>query len=90
MRRTGLVMVLFLTLAPGVDVCAQPPDRARAVFQRAVLDFEMGRVVEAADGFDRVARMLPDQAPQLWQRGIALYYAARYDACQAYNLAREG
>jgi lipoprotein NlpI len=43
----------------------------------------MGRIVEAVDGFDQVAKMLPDQAPQLWQRGIALYYAARYDDCRA-------
>jgi len=24
----------------------------------------------------------PEQAPQLWQRGIALYYAGRYDDCR--------
>lgn len=27
--------------------------------------------------------MVPDQAPFLWQRGIALYYAKRYDDCRA-------
>jgi lipoprotein NlpI len=33
-------------------------------------------------GFDRVAALAPDLAPQLWQRGIALYYVGRYDDCR--------
>jgi len=52
------------------------------VFSRAVTDFENGRVVESAAGFDTLARLIPDQAPQLWQRGIALYYAGRYKDCR--------
>ncbi len=31
-------------------------------------------------GFDRVVALQPEVAPQLWQRGIALYYAGRFDA----------
>ena len=34
-------------------------------------------------GFDRVAALAPQAAPQLWQRGIALYYAGRYQDCRA-------
>ena len=59
---------------------AEPP---QIVFDRAVADFERDRVVEAAAGFDEVARRLPDIAPRLWQRGIALYYAGRYGDCRA-------
>ena len=33
-------------------------------------------------GFDRVAALVPDAAPELWQRGIALYYVGRYDDCR--------
>jgi lipoprotein NlpI len=33
--------------------------------------------------FDTVARLVPNEAPHLWQRGIALYYAARYADCRA-------
>ncbi len=29
-----------------------------------------------------MARLAPRSAPQLWQRGIALYYAARYRDCR--------
>ena len=34
-----------------------------------------GRFGESATAFDELAKAVPDQAPQLWQRGIALYYA---------------
>ena len=33
--------------------------------------------------FDELARLVPDQAPYLWQRGIAQYYAGRYRECRA-------
>jgi lipoprotein NlpI len=32
--------------------------------------------------FDILAKAVPDQAPYLWQRGIALYYAGRYNDCR--------
>ena len=49
---------------------------------RAVAAFEKGRFVESATAFDELAKAVPDQAPQLWQRGIALYYAGRYNDCR--------
>ena len=49
---------------------------------RAVDAFEKGRFGESATAFDELAKAVPDQAPQLWQRGIALYYARRYDDCR--------
>ena len=58
---------------------AQTPQE---IFNRAVADFRAGRVEEAAVGFDQVARVEPESAPQLWQRGIALYYAGRYQDCR--------
>ena len=69
----------LLTLAVAIPVRAQTPQR---IFDQAVADFSAGRVVEAAAGFDQVARAQPDSAPQLWQRGIALYYAGRYEDCR--------
>ena len=32
--------------------------------------------------FDVLAKLIPDEAPQLWQRGIALYYAGRFADCR--------
>lgn len=74
-------------LAACLLLAASPPTAyaqgaAEAIFQRAVADFEQGRVNEAAAGFDEVAELLPQQAPHLWQRGIALYYAERYGDCR--------
>ena len=56
---------------------------SRAIFDRAVEDFRNGRISESVAGFDRLARLAADSAPQLWQRGIALYYAGRYQDCRA-------
>jgi lipoprotein NlpI len=73
------VLPLLQLLAWGQAASTDP----QAVFSTAVADFRNGRIAEAAAGFDRVAKMLPAQAPQLWQRGIALYYAGRYADCRA-------
>ena len=63
-----------------MTAAAQSP---QAVMDRSVADFMAGRIAEAASGFDSVARLAPGTAPQLWQRGIALYYAGRYKDCRA-------
>ena len=55
----------------------------QGIFNRAVEDFQAGRIAQSVAGFDRVAKIVPDYAPQLWQRGIALYYAGRYKDCRA-------
>jgi lipoprotein NlpI len=80
-------MIRTITLASmhfaAVVVCGQPgAERPHLVFDRAVADFRNGRIAASAAGFDRVARLVPDYAPQLWQRGIALYYAGRYKDCR--------
>ena len=76
MRPTLLIAALLL----GMPVAAQEP---RALFDKAVADFEAGRVAESASGFDTLAKLVPSLAPELWQRGIALYYAGRYQDCRA-------
>jgi tetratricopeptide (TPR) repeat protein len=72
--------VLLSMAAAAFPAAAQSP---RQIFDRAVADFQAGRIADAAAGFDKVAQLIPDQAPQLWQRGIALYYAGRYKDCRA-------
>lgn len=54
----------------------------RAVLDLAVRDFRAGRIEQSLAGFDRVAAMSPADAPYLWQRGIAQYYAGRYRECR--------
>jgi tetratricopeptide (TPR) repeat protein len=64
------LLLLFLAQSP------------QAILNRAVHEFEQGRFAESAAAFDSLAKAAPDQAPYLWQRGIALYYAGRYDDCR--------
>jgi lipoprotein NlpI len=54
----------------------------REVMNRAVEDFRAGRIEPSVAGFDRLAKLSPADAPYLWQRGIALYYAGRYADCR--------
>jgi lipoprotein NlpI len=79
-----LAPAILVAVALDSSVRAQAPaDSPQAIFQRAVADFRSGRITESVAGFDTVARLLPNEAPQLWQRGIALYYAGRYKDCRA-------
>lgn len=57
-------------------------DSPRQIMDRAVDDFAHARISESVRGFDRVAQLAPQSAPHLWQRGIALYYAGRYQDCR--------
>lgn len=78
-------MIAAALLAIAFVVHAQPTDERnpQAILERAVTDFQSGRLDESAAGFDRLARLVPESAPQLWQRGIALYYVGRYKDCRA-------
>ena len=78
MPLTGVIAAL--AMLTGVPLVAQQP---RAILDRAVADFEAGRIAESAAGFDTLATLQPSLAPQLWQRGITLYYARRYNDCRA-------
>jgi lipoprotein NlpI len=74
-----LLLGIFAFAAFGQSMNEQP----REILARAVADFQQSRIAQAVDGFDRVAKLVPGYAPQLWQRGIALYYAGRYKDCRA-------
>ena len=85
-HRKGPVQRVFLfalTLFAGTVTAQTTAQNPQDVFDRAVADFEQGRVVESAAGFDTVVKLAPASAPQLWQRGIAQYYAGRYKDCRA-------
>ena len=77
-----MMPILFL-LAIALGAAAQPAQRPELILDRAMSDFRQGRIAESIVGFDEVARLEPRSAPQLWQRGIALYYAGRFRDCRA-------
>jgi outer membrane protein assembly factor BamB len=61
----------------------EPSQSPRAMLDTATSHFVAGRITESVSWFDRLAATHPSLAPQLWQRGIALYYAGRYQDCRA-------
>ena len=71
---------MFSWLVIGAAAQGQSP---RALLDRAVAEFSKGRIDESVSAFDELARVAPAEAPYLWQRGIALYYAGRYRDCRA-------
>ena len=70
-----LILYVFFVQTAGV--------RLQDIFDLAVRNFEAGRVAESAEAFDQLVALRPEIAPDLWQRGIALYYAGRYADCRA-------
>jgi lipoprotein NlpI len=82
MRRLayGLVAAACVIATP---LAQRSSDNPRQILDRAIDDFLAGHLGESVTGFDRVATLVPQVAPQLWQRGIALYYAGRYQDCRA-------
>lgn len=83
MRLCAAVLVVLWASASAAQ------SRLDSTFRQANDDLQQGRVAEAVAGFDAVVRMDASVAPQLWQRGIALYFAARYLDCrQQFELHR--
>lgn len=79
-RLAALLAVFALAIPAGTVAQGANP---REVLERAMADFQAGRIAASIDGFDRLVKLQPDAAPHLWQRGIALYYAGRFDDCRA-------
>lgn len=59
---------------------AQTP---QALVDRAEAAFAEGRFADTVAAFDQLVVLVPDAAPVLWQRGIALYELGRYKECTA-------
>lgn len=72
MRRVRLVLIALL---------AAGTQNLNAIMERAADDFRGGRVAESVKGFDRAALLAPAEAPYMWQRGIAQYYAGQFRQC---------
>lgn len=69
-----MFLALLILLAGGQNM--------RAILDRAIEDFRAGRIEQSLAGFDRVATASPTDAPYLWQRGIAQYYAGQFRECR--------
>ena len=80
MRR---VLFLWMVLATALAAQDRSESDPQAVWDKAKANFAADNMQVSADGFDRLVELRPDLAAGLWERGIALYYAARYDDCIA-------
>ena len=78
----SLVIIISVLAVAAMSAQQQSAENPRAVLDRAIDDFLAGRIKESVTGFDRVVTLAPNAAPELWQRGIALYYVGRYDDCR--------
>lgn len=78
MRNSALAIAVFMLTAVSAFRQASPEE----IYRDAVLDFQAGRMDEALAGFDLLVERAPDAQPQLWQRGIALFYAGRWEDCR--------
>jgi len=72
---SGFVVLQFTCAV----LLAQGP---KAMLDRAADEFAAGRFTQSALTFDEAAKLIPEEAPYLWQRGIALYYAGRFTDCR--------
>lgn len=55
------------------------PHNPQLHIQRGMASFQLGDIAASIDDFDRAERLNPALTPYLWQRGIAYYYAERFE-----------
>lgn len=65
-------------LWPVVGLAAEPPGDPQEIFRAAVAALFDARPAESARLFDVLVEARPEREPDLWQRGLALYYADRW------------
>jgi lipoprotein NlpI len=77
-RRIFLATTVGFVLSAARLLRAAEPT-PQELFARAVRLFFDAEPVESARTFDRLVAAVPGAEPELWQRGLALYYAERFD-----------
>ncbi len=66
------------------------PANAQLLAIRGSLKFRSGKIADSIVDFDKSIELSPESKPYLWQRGIALYYAKRYqDGLDQFAVHRE-
>lgn len=73
----GCLMLVTMGTLPGEDATPTKPT-ADHWFREGVRLFFDAQVAASATAFDKVIELAPAAAPQLWQRGLSLYYAGRF------------
>ena len=55
------------------------PHHTQLYIKRGMASFQLGNIALSIDDFDHAERLNPSLTPYLWQRGIAYYYAERFE-----------
>jgi hypothetical protein len=85
----GRLLAAGLLLVVTARIGAADPAQVKRDFAAATEAFFAAKPAESARLFDAVAAAVPDREPELWQRGLALYYAGRYaDGRRQFELHR--
>jgi len=88
-RNVCVILASMLATVAAAWLVAAQPESPRELFAEAVRLFFAGKPRESADIFDRLVAASPDLEPELWQRGLALYYADRFtDGRRQFELHR--
>ena len=69
---------LLPLLLLGLLSSAQAQDTPNALFQQGVDAFFTAKPKESVAAFDKYIALVPEKKPQLWQRGLSLYYAGDF------------
>ncbi|MCX6853167.1 MAG: hypothetical protein NTY98_30110 [Verrucomicrobia bacterium] len=72
-----LPLLLLLGLLSHVTAQEAKPS-ANALFQEGVDQFFAAKPKESVAAFDKLIALVPESKPQLWQRGLSLYYAGDF------------
>lgn len=75
MIRLAATLALLCTLHLAAQESPKTPDQW---MEEGVEAFFEARIDDSAKAFDEVVKAVPQAKPQLWQRGLTLYYAKRY------------
>ena len=75
MKRLLPLLLLCLLSHATAQEKKESPD---ALFQQGVDLFFAAKPKESVAAFDRLIALVPESKPQLWQRGLSLYYAGDY------------
>lgn len=65
-------------LTKAKTICELQPDVLRFQFFRGNVGFAAGDMTQSVAAFDEVIRLDATSEPELWQRGLSLYYANRF------------
>ena len=55
------------------------PNSAKGYIRRGMIYFKQAKIAESIQDFDRAEAINPNLTPYLWQRGLAYYYAERFE-----------